>query len=89
MAVRHCPPGRLGRGGVVARHRRRAAGQQIIRRRRRGTVMRHYFSLPRLIHQSNGDAVGPFGQLRPIPGHPGGMLAATPQGSLTALARGL
>jgi hypothetical protein len=35
VAVRRCPPGRLGRGGVVARHRRRAARQQIIRRRRR------------------------------------------------------
>jgi hypothetical protein len=32
MAVRHCPPGRLGQGGVVARHHRRAAGQQITRR---------------------------------------------------------
>jgi hypothetical protein len=87
IAVRHWPPGRLGRGGVVARHRRRAARQQIIHLRRRGTVMRHYFSLPPLIRHSNGDAVGIFRQLRPIPGHPGGMLPATPRASLPALAR--
>jgi hypothetical protein len=35
VAVRHCRPGRLGRGSVVARHRHRAACQQITRRRRR------------------------------------------------------
>ena len=33
VAVRHGPPGRLGRGSVVARHHRRAARQQITRRR--------------------------------------------------------
>jgi hypothetical protein len=87
VAVRHCPPGRLGRGGVVARHRRRAARQQIIHRRRRGTVMRHYFSLLTLIRHSNGGAVGTFRQLRPIPGHPGSMLPPTPRGSLPAPAR--
>jgi hypothetical protein len=42
VAVRHCPPERLGRGSVVARHRRRIARQQITHRRRRLTVMRHY-----------------------------------------------
>ena len=49
--------------------------------------MRHYFSRPALIRHSNGDAVETFRQLRPIPGHPGGMLPATPRGSLPALAR--
>jgi hypothetical protein len=49
--------------------------------------MRHYFSLPSLIRHSNGDGVGTFRQLRPVPGHPGGMLAATPRGRLPALAR--
>jgi hypothetical protein len=78
VAVRHCPPGQLGRGGVVARHRRRVGRQQIIRPRRWGTVMRHYFSWPPLIRHSNANAIGPFGQLCSIPGHPGGMLAATP-----------
>jgi hypothetical protein len=33
VALRHCPPGWFGRGGVVARHRRRAFRHQIIRRR--------------------------------------------------------
>jgi hypothetical protein len=87
VALRHCPPERLGRGGVVARHRRRAARQQIIHRRRRGTVMRHYFSRPALIRHSNGDVVGPLSQLRPISGHPGGMHPTPPPGLLTASAR--
>jgi hypothetical protein len=87
VAVRHCRPGRFGRGSVVARHRRRAARQQITRRRGRGTVMRHYFSPPAFIWHSNDDAVGPFRQLRPIPGHPGGMHPPTLRGSLPASAR--
>jgi hypothetical protein len=87
MAVHHCSPGQLGRGGVVARHRRRVVRQQITRCQRRGTVMRHSFSLPPLIRHSNGDAVGTLSPLRPIPGHPGGMHPPTPQGSLPASAR--
>src|SRR4249920_1809097 len=43
--------------------------------------MRHYFSRP------NGDAGGTLGQLRPIPGHAGGMHPPPPSGLLTASAR--
>ena len=88
VAVRHCRPGRLGRGGVVARHRRRAARQQIIRSPAAGNRDASLFLVAAsLICHSNGDAVGTLSQLRPIPGHPGGMHPPTPQGSLPASAR--
>jgi len=48
--------------------------------------MRHYFSRPPLIGHSNSDAGGK-GQLRSIPGHPGGMHPPPPPGLLTASAR--
>ncbi len=47
--------------------------------------MRHYFSRPTLVRQSN--AGGPLSQLRPIPDHPGGMHPPPPLGLLTASAR--
>ena len=51
--------------------------------------MRHYFyfSRPALVWHSSGDVGGTFGQLRPIPGHPGGMHPPPPPGLLTATAR--
>jgi hypothetical protein len=47
--------------------------------------MRHYFSRPTLVWQSN--AGGPLSQLRPIPDHPGGMHPPPPPGLLAASAR--
>jgi hypothetical protein len=49
--------------------------------------MRHYFSRPARVWHSNGDVGGTLGQLRPIPGHPGGMHPPPPPGLLTASAR--
>src|SRR5271166_1949208 len=49
--------------------------------------MRHYFSRPSLVWQSDGDADGPLSQLRPIPDHPGGMHPTPPPGLLPASAR--
>jgi len=47
--------------------------------------MRHYFSRPTLVRQSN--AGGPLRQLRPIPDHPGGMHPPPPPGFLATSAR--
>src|SRR5277367_4908222 len=49
--------------------------------------MRHYFSRPALIWHSVGLADRTLSQLRPIPGHPGGMHPTPPPGLLTASAR--
>ena len=49
--------------------------------------MRHYFSWPSLVWLSDRDAGGPLSQLRPIPGHPGGMHPPTLRASLPASAR--
>jgi hypothetical protein len=47
--------------------------------------MRHYFSRPTLVWQSN--AGGPLRHLRPIPDHPGGMHPPPPAGLLATSAR--
>jgi hypothetical protein len=78
MAVRNRWLRPVNRGDVVARERRRLRRQQIIRRRRRGTLMRHFFSLPRPV------ATLPVG-MQPLPAS--GVLAAPGGGTPCLTAR--